>query len=72
MSTKVSVRIGGPPQASAINFIRIEPGKSLSQIYNTKILLRRPKAIYFGQGAEQRPQTEKFCLNSEENGYWGG
>ena len=31
--------------------------------------LKRAKAVYLGQVAEQKPQIKKICLNSKKNSY---
>ena len=66
-STRVNVRISNSSQASAINLVRIQPSKSSSQIYNTQILLKRPKTAHFSKIIEQKLHFEKFYLDNKES-----
>lgn len=41
--------------AFIINLFSIQPNKSYNQTYNAQIFLKKPKAVYFDQVAEQKP-----------------
>ena len=53
--------------ALAIDFVNIWPSKSPSQTYNGEVFPKRPKAVYPGRVAEQKPLIKEFLSKSEEN-----
>ena len=67
--TKVNIRIKNLFWVFTINFIRIQPSRSFNQIYNTKVFLKKYKAIQLGWVAEQKSQITGFYLDNKKNNY---
>lgn len=65
--TRVSVGMSGSSLAFANNFVKIQPNKSFSSIYNTKLLTKEPKALHLGRVVEQKPSIRDICSNCKKN-----
>lgn len=70
--SRVSIGESYLSQLIAINFIIIQTNKTLNQVYNAKLYLKKLKALHLKQVIEKKPRIKKFYLDDKENNCYQG